>query len=129
MRDRCIEMVLIKKDTDGKFWAQLPKDKNKFKNTCKADWDRWIDEDEEIDKSKLGGMGDLMGGGGFPGMVRVICCAALFLVQNARARRIRRASSFLTLRHRLFLLLNSHHTGRHGWYGRWHARRHGYVSK
>jgi hypothetical protein len=62
VRDRCIEMVLKKKNEDGKFWAQLAKDKVKFKNACKPDWDRWVDEDEEIDKSKMGGMSDLMGG-------------------------------------------------------------------
>ncbi len=56
-------MVLFKAE-EGPFWNQLPKDKAKFKNTCKADWDRWVDEDEELDSKKLGGMADMMGGGG-----------------------------------------------------------------
>lgn len=65
VRERCVEMVLLKKSADAKFWDQLPKDKLKFKNHCKVDFDRWIDEDEEMDKKKLGGgMSDLMGGGG-----------------------------------------------------------------
>jgi hypothetical protein len=71
VRDRCIEMVLIKKNASGAFWAQLPKDKNKFKNTCKADWDRWIDDDEEVSSKQLGSMSDLMGGGGITGTVRI----------------------------------------------------------
>ena len=52
-------MCLAKTEV-GPFWNNLPKDKAQFKNTCKSDWDPWVDEDEELDAKKLGGMADMM---------------------------------------------------------------------
>ena len=51
VRDRAIEFVLPKSDTQ-EWWNVLPKDKLKFKNVCKADWDKWRDEeDDPVDQS------------------------------------------------------------------------------
>ena len=72
---RSIEFVLPKKD-GAIWWSNLPADKTKYKNVCKADWDKWRDEDEEpIQSDKMGGFGGMdmasmmqgMGGGGGAG--------------------------------------------------------------
>ena len=65
---RKIEVVVVK--TEEGYWSYLPKEKNRYKGILEVDWEKWRDEDDEdFDDSKLGGMSDLMGGGGgMPGM-------------------------------------------------------------
>ena len=69
------------KEDDEAFWPRLLKDKAMEKNQVKIDWDRYVDEDEEVegfDTSALdGGMGMGMGGG-FGGMDGTHgCCSFL----------------------------------------------------
>ena len=70
--DRTISLVIGKKE-EGPHWPRLLKAKGKAPQYVKADWDKWVDEDEEdqaadpfggMDMSALQG---LMGGGGAGG--------------------------------------------------------------
>ncbi|CAI0421415.1 unnamed protein product [Linum tenue] len=85
---RNISYIIIKAESN--WWPRLIKQEGKTPAFLKADWDKWVDEDEEnevvgggapggmdfdgMDFSKLGGMGGMggmpgMGGmGGMPGM-------------------------------------------------------------
>ena len=72
--DRTITLVIAKKD-EGPYWPRLLKASGKSPQYIKADWDKWVDEDEEdeaedamagLDMSAMqqfGGMGGDMGGG------------------------------------------------------------------
>jgi len=67
VRPRNIEFVLIKKES-GPYWERLLKEGGK-RNWLKADWNKWVDEDD-VDGAEnfdTGGMeGFDMGGGGMP---------------------------------------------------------------
>ncbi|CAI0421693.1 unnamed protein product [Linum tenue] len=76
---RNISYIIIKAESN--WWPRLIKQEGKTPAFLKADWDKWVDEDEEnevvgggapggmdfdgMDFSKLGGMGGM---GGMPGM-------------------------------------------------------------
>jgi len=65
VRPRNIEFVLIKKE-NGPYWDRLLKEGGK-RNWLKADWNKWVDEDEAdgAENFDTGGMeGFDMGGGG-----------------------------------------------------------------
>ena len=64
---RNVEIIMFKEEV-GPFWPFLDKAKTKG-NKIKADWSKWVDEDEEdekpdFDMSGFGGMGGGMGGMG-----------------------------------------------------------------
>ena len=85
--DRTITLVISKKE-EGPHWPRLLKTAGKTPQYVKADWDKWVDEDDEdemaddggmagFDPSMMqqfqnmggagGGMGGMMGGGGMGG--------------------------------------------------------------
>lgn len=63
-RERCIEFILTKANTDDSYWPSLIKDKKKF-HWLKCDFNKWRDEDDSGDEG-VGGMG----GGDFEEMMR-----------------------------------------------------------
>ncbi|KAI1322706.1 HSP20-like chaperone [Xylariaceae sp. FL0255] len=71
---RNVELQLRKKELKDEYWPRLLKDSAKV-HFLKADFDKWVDEDEqneapEDDFSQFGGMGGMpgMGGGDFGGI-------------------------------------------------------------
>eukprot|EP01118_Nematostelium_gracile_P000386 TRINITY_DN1040_c0_g1_i1.p1 TRINITY_DN1040_c0_g1~~TRINITY_DN1040_c0_g1_i1.p1 ORF type:complete len:164 (-),score=59.53 TRINITY_DN1040_c0_g1_i1:73-564(-) len=67
VRPRNIEFVLKKKEA-GPYWDHLLVDKTK-RNWLKADWNKWVDEDEGEEAEgfdTMGMEGFDMGGGGMP---------------------------------------------------------------
>jgi prostaglandin-E synthase len=77
--DRTITLVIAKKE-EGPYWPRLLKAGGKTPQYIKADWDKWVDEDEEdeaedpfkgVDFSSMGGsfnpmdIASMAGDGGF----------------------------------------------------------------
>ncbi|KAF2902207.1 hypothetical protein ILUMI_03983 [Ignelater luminosus] len=63
-RERCIEFILMKANTEEPYWPSLTADKKKY-HWLKCDFNKWRDEDDSGDEG-LGGMG----GGDFEEMMR-----------------------------------------------------------
>jgi hypothetical protein len=71
-------MFILKKQERGPYWPRLLKDTKKV-HWLKADWNKWKDEDEEVEEDvgqgndfdnmfkQMGGLGGLGGAGGFGG--------------------------------------------------------------
>lgn len=59
-KGRNVKFNIVKKKV-GPFWPRLIKDEKK-ESTIKADWDKWIDEDEEEKKPEPGWDPDSMQG-------------------------------------------------------------------
>lgn len=64
-RGRCIEIIVVKANTEDSFWPALTSDKKKH-HWLKCDFNKWQDEDDSGDEG-VGGMGG-GGGGGMGGM-------------------------------------------------------------
>jgi hypothetical protein len=61
-----MQFVIMKKEVVKEHWPRLLKNSGKY-NWLKADWSKWVDEDEEDAKPDFDGL-DFGGMGGFPGM-------------------------------------------------------------
>ncbi|CAH1369508.1 hypothetical protein MTP99_010924 [Tenebrio molitor] len=66
-RGRCIEIILVKANSEDSYWPALTSDKKKH-HWLKCDFNKWQDEDDSGDEG-VGGMGG-MGGGDFEEMMR-----------------------------------------------------------
>lgn len=63
--DRTITLVIAKKE-EGPYWPRLLKATGKTPQYIKADWDKWVDEDEEDEaEDPFKGMDFSSMGGGF----------------------------------------------------------------
>jgi len=68
VKDRAVEIRLVKAEEEQGWWNKLTPDAAKYKQHMKVDWDLWADEDDEADKAPTADFG--MGGmGGMGGMM------------------------------------------------------------
>lgn len=71
VKHRLIEILVQKKDTDAEYWDHVLTEYKKFKNHCKTDFSKWVDEEDDkkmaIDHDKFQGFGG-SDGANMPGM-------------------------------------------------------------
>lgn len=73
---REIVFHIMKKDKEADHWPYLLKDKSISKAHCAADWDRYMDQDDE-EEAGAGGAGFDMSQFGGGGMVRTAASSVL----------------------------------------------------